>query len=102
MKVVTLYPEDIRAMFDCDYTDYIQGGCCYDGKLFNVAGGTLRTPDCPHPPRMQIVDMEAQKQLFCIHLADFGLSIEPEMIDFEGDTLYYMDGSGPVCRIRFS
>ena len=26
---------------------------------------------------------------------------EPEMIDFGGDTLYYMDGSGTVCKVEF-
>jgi len=101
VNVVTLNREDILATFDCDYTDYIQGGCCYDGKLFNIAGGTLKSPTFPHPPRMQIVDMDARKQLALISLADFGLVIEPEMIDFGGDTLYYMDGSGTVCKVEF-
>jgi len=101
VNVVTLKREDIRAMFDCAYTDYIQGGCCYEGRLFNIAGGTLNSPTFPYPPRLQIVDMEGRKQLECIELAEFGLVVEPEMIDFEGNTLYYMDGSGTVCTIEF-
>lgn len=101
VNVVTLNKEDIQAMFDCDYTDYIQGGCCYDGKLFNIAGGSVTSPAAPHPPRLQIVDTEARKQLVHINLAEFGLLAEPEMIDFEGDTLYYMDGEGLVRRIEF-
>ena len=101
VNVVTLQKEDARAIFDCAYTEYIQGGCCYGGKLFNIAGGTVNSPTFPYPPRMQIVDMDAQKQLALIELADFGLTVEPEMIDFEGDELYYMDGSGAVNRIEF-
>lgn len=101
VKVVTLQESDIQAMFDCDYTDYIQGGCSYGGMLFNIAGGTLKSANFPYPPRLQVVDMVAQKQLAYIELADFGLEIEPEMIDFEGDTLYYMDASGVVNSIEF-
>lgn len=101
VKVVTLLKKDVQAMFDCDYTGYIQGGCCYGGLLFNIAGGTVKSPDCPHPPRLQVVDMQAGKQLTHLLLADFGLTIEPEMIDFEGDTLYYMDASGQVNTLEF-
>ena len=101
VKVVTLEETDIQAMFDCDYTAYIQGGCCYDGKVFNIAGGTIKSPDYPHTPKLQVVDMIARKQLVCLELADFGLTIEPEMIDYEGDTMYYMDASGAVNAVEF-
>lgn len=101
VKVVTLEKSGIQAMFDCDYTDYIQGGCSYGGLLINIAGGTIKSPTFPHPPRLQVVDMKEKKQLAYIELADFNLTIEPEMIDFEGDTLYYMDASGEVNIIEF-
>jgi hypothetical protein len=37
----------------------------------------------------------------CIHFEDYGLSIEPELIDFVGDTCYYCDHSGNVYTIDF-
>lgn len=101
VNVVTLSDRDILSTFDCDYTDYIQGGCCYDGKLFNIAGGNYNSTVFCHPPRMQIVDMKERRQLAFIELADFGLLVEPEMIDFDGDRIVYMDGSGMVYEIDF-
>ena len=100
-NVVTLRKDDIIDMFDGEYSNYLQGACAYGGMLVSVEGFTTDNPDNPRRPRMQIIDMTAKKQLACVELTRFGLLIEPELIDFSGGDLLYMDASGAAYRIEF-
>lgn len=100
-NVVTLSKDDIIDMFDSEYSNYLQGACAYGGMLISVEGFTTDDPAHPRRPRMQIIDMYARKQLACVELTRFGLLTEPELVDFSGDELIYMDASGAAYRIDF-
>lgn len=102
-RVVTLTEADILAHFETPYSGIIQGACAYDGKIFSVEGGTVPkdNPNPKWPPRMRIIDTDEKCEKAVIHLAEVGLLIEPEMLDFEGDVFYYMDSHGYVYTIDF-
>lgn len=100
-NVVTLEKGDIIDMFDCGYSNYLQGACAYGGMLISVEGFTVEDPGHPRRPRMQVIDMRKKKRLACVELCGYGLMIEPELIDFYGDRLIYMDASGAAYRIEF-
>ena len=96
---VTLTPSDILAQFDCDYHDYIQGACCHGHKIYSVEGFNA---DGKHPPAIRVIDTEAGREVLCEKLAEFCCLIEPECIDFYGDTCYYSDADGVLYTIDFS
>ena len=100
-KVYTLEESDIVSYFDTPYHKIIQGACAYDGKIFSIEGGTVKDPNPKFPPKMRIIDTDQKCQAAVIDLIAPGLTIEPELIDFEGDTFYYMDSSGAVYTIEF-
>lgn len=95
---VTLSPADILTQFDCDYHDYVQGGCCHGGKIYSVEGFHA---DGEHPPALRVIDTLAQKQVLLTALADHGCLIEPECIDFWGETCCYSDAHGAVYTVEF-
>lgn len=101
VNVVTLMPGDVRKSFDGPYSNYLQGACAYCGRLFSVEGFNVKSPDEANRPRMQVIDMDAERQAADIDLTALGLYTEPELIDFAGDTLYYMDASGAVYTFEF-
>lgn len=101
VNTVILSSEDIKTQFDLGYSNYVQGGCARDGILYSLEGGTVKGPESKVPPRLKVIDMKKQALLSTVELHSFGLSIEPELIDFYGDTLYYMDSSGAVYTIEF-
>lgn len=95
---VTLTKKDVEYFFDCPYHHFVQGACVNDGKIYSLEGFT----DNPeNPPALRIISLKDRKQEMCIHLEDYGLSIEPELIDFVGDTCYYCGHSGNVYTIDF-
>lgn len=100
-KVVTLSTDDIICYFDTPYHKIIQGVCAYNGKIFSVEGGTVKDPNPKFPPRMRIIDTDKKCQVADIDLIAPGLTIEPELVDFEGDIFYYMDSAGNVYTIDF-
>ena len=100
-NVVTLEKTDMLDMFDCEYSNYIQGACAYGGMLISVEGFTVDDPAHPRRPRMQVIDMAERRQLACVELCGAGLMIEPELVDFSGGELFYMDASGAAYRIEF-
>ena len=95
---VTLTPADILTQFDCDYHDYVQGGCCHDGRIYSVEGFHA---DGKHPPAIRVIDTVGGRELICEKLADHGCLIEPECIDFCGDICYYSDAHGALYTIEF-
>ena len=95
---VTLTKKDVEYFFDCPYHHFVQGACVNDGKIYSLEGFT----DNPeNPPALRIISLKDRKQEMCIHFEDYGLSAEPELIDFVGDTCYYCDHSGNVYTIDF-
>jgi len=96
VNAVTLDKADILKMFDGPYSNYLQGACAYGGKLISVEGFNVKNADEVNKPRMQVIDMCEGRQIADYDLFAAGLSIEPELVDYRGDTLYYMDASGAV------
>lgn len=101
VNVVTLEAHDIKSQFDLGYSNYVQGGCAKNGLLYSLEGGTVKGPDCKVPPRLKVIDMVKKELLATVELHSFGLSIEPELIDFYGDEIYYMDSFGAVYTVAF-
>ena len=97
-KEVTLNICDIKEYFDCEYHRFVQGACFYNGKIYSLEGFT---EDKENPPVMRIIDVKEKKQTEYIKFGDFGLTIEPEMIDFENDICYYADNHGNLYVIDF-
>ena len=91
VRKVTLGVNDIKDMFDVEYHHYVQGACCHNGKIYSVEGFTNNEKN---PPALRIINTETKKQELCVMFADLGMSIEAEMIDFNGDICYYSDVKG--------
>ena len=95
---VILNVGDIKEYFDCEYHHYVQGACFHDGKIYSLEGFT---GDEKNPPAMRIIDVKQKKQTEYIKFEEFGLTIEPEMIDFENDICYYADNHGNLYEMVF-
>lgn len=95
---VVLTAEEIKSQFDCDYHRFIQGACVYQGKIYSLEGFT---EDKKNPPALRVVDPERKCQQEMFLFSDYGLTIEPEMIDFAGGICYYADHSGNLYRLEF-
>ena len=98
VKRVVLQKEDIIDTFDCEYQRYIQGACFHDGIIYSLEGFTN---DQNNPPAIRLVDVAAKKQKEVYYFSDFGLTIEPELIDFERGNCYYADHDGNVFVLAF-
>lgn len=95
---VVLTPEDIRFQFDCEYHRYVQGGCVHEGKIYSLEGFT---EDEKRPPALRIIDPEERRQQEMFLFADYGLTVEPEMIEFADGICYYCDHSGNLYTLEF-
>ena len=95
---VVLTPTDILSQFDCDYHDFVQGACCHGGRIYSVEGFHA---DGKHPPAMRVIDTVAGVQERYIDLVAHNCLIEPECIDFVGDTCYYSDAHGALYIVEF-
>ena len=95
---VVLREEDILTQFDCPYHHYVQGACCHDGKIYSLEGITNSEEN---PPALRIIDTDRECQETLVMMGDFGLTIEPELIDFAGDTCWYCDNSGNLYVLKF-
>ena len=102
VNVVRLTVSDIKSFFDCEYSNYLQGACYYDNKIYSLEGfsGTAK------PAKLQIIDLVNQKQLTSINLYGIGLIIEPEFVDVYDGVLYYSDAEGrlfsfgKICELQ--
>ena len=98
VKKITLTKEDIIDTFDTEYHRFIQGACCEKGKIYSLEGFS---GDEVNPPALRIISTNDKKQLECVYFGDFGLTIEPELIDFENNVCYYGDNHGNLYVIEF-
>ena len=101
VPVLALMEEDILSRFDCPYSHFIQGACAQGGVLCSVEGFDAHSPEDENPPVLRIIDTEKQEQLAEIDLFSLGLKDEPELVDFRGDALIYMDGHGHAFSLEF-
>ena len=98
VKKVTLQPSDIKKQFDCPYHHYFQGACFHDGKVYSLEGFGLGSKNIA---ALRIIDTAAGQQILYEQFYDYGLTNEPEFIDFWGDTCYYSDAHGNVFILEF-
>ncbi len=98
VRKVTLRAEDIKVKFDCPYHNYIQGACFHDGKIYSLEGFGLGAKNVA---AMRIIDTVSGQQLEYIPFFAQGLTNEPELIDFSGDTCYYSDAHGNLYVLEF-
>lgn len=98
VKHVVLQKEDIKDYFDTDYHKFIQGGCFHNGIIYSVEGFTNSKEV---PPAIRLIDVKKKKQQAMYHFQDFGLTIEPELIDFDGEICYYSDDQGNLHELIF-
>ena len=101
VKVVTLQKEDILSTFDDAYMRYMQGACAYDGKIYSAEGFDMKKSVGINHPAIRIIDMDERKQLQYFDLYAQGMDLEPELMDFAGNTLYYMDVVGNTYSVEF-
>ena len=97
VNVVALTADKILKQFDSEYSNFVQGACFHDGKIYSVEGFS----GADNAPKMQIIDPAAGEQYAAIDLWNIGLKIEPEFVDFYEGTLYYVDASGKVYTFLF-
>jgi len=95
---VTLKKEDIIDFFDCEYHRYIQGACCKNDIIYSLEGFSN---DKNNPPAIRLIDikLKKQKEIYCF--SDFGLTVEPEFIDFDNENCYYADSHGNLYELIF-
>lgn len=89
---------EILSYFDTDYMQYMQGACFYGGKIYSLEGFTSNEK---YPPAIRVINVESKAEELFLLFADFGLSVEPEFIDFYNDTCYYIDAYGSTYVIAF-
>lgn len=95
---IVLTKNDIIDTFDTEYHHFIQGACCENGKIYSLEGFS---GDKINPPALRIISPADKKQIDCIYFGNFGLTIEPELIDFENNICYYCDNHGNLYTIEF-
>ena len=95
---VILQISDIKEYFDCEYHHYIQGACCYNGKIYSLEGFT---GSVDNPPALRVIDTDTKRMVDFKHFEDFGMNIEPEMIDFYNGTCYYGEHNGNIYKLFF-
>lgn len=98
VKCAVLKKEDIKEYFDIEYHKFMQGACCHKGFIYSVEGFTNNTGN---PPALRIIDIKNKKQSEFYLFGDYGLSVEPELIDFYNDICYYSDDEGNFYRLEF-
>lgn len=96
---VTLQKEDILSQFDCEYHHFIQGACAHGGKVYSVEGFHLKWSK--ETPALRVIDLEKQTQELLVNFPEYGEEIEPELIDFRGETCYYSNSDGELFTIEF-
>ena len=101
-NVVTLETEDIKEMFDCGYSHFLQGACYHDNKIFSVEGFNVADPaNIKNPPRLQIIDLGTRTVCADIDLYGHGLAYEPEFIEIYQGCVYYGDSTDTLYRLSF-
>ena len=101
VNCVNLSVDDILEYFDCEYHNFLQGAVMHSGKIYSVEGFTVGRQGPPSNPALRVISPADKRQELRVNFEDFGLTIEPEFIDFRGDTCYYGDGHGNLYVITF-
>lgn len=97
VKKVVLEKSNIKYYFDCPYHHFIQGGILNDGKIYSLEGFT---GSVENPPAMRIIDTKLKEEISYIKFEEYGLKVEPEMIDFYKNECIYGDHNGNIYKIN--
>lgn len=98
VPTLVLNENDIVDMFDAPYHYYVQGACAYGGKIYSTEGFTNSTMA---PAAIRVISGALKCEELCVKLADYGIDIEPEFIDFYDGKCYYSDNQGNLYIIEF-
>lgn len=96
--VYTLTQEDILEQFDCEYQRFIQGACCHGGIIYSLEG----LAKLPEDHALVMISTEQKRRLQTYRFLDYGLQIEPELIDFYNGQCIYADNVGNCYVLDFS
>ena len=92
---VVLTEADLLEYFDGGYHHYMQGAALFGGRIYSAEGFSSHPV---HRPALRVVDLAAKEERY-VELATFGLTNEPECIDFFGEVCIYSDAHGNLYRI---
>ena len=95
---VVLGKDQLLRTFDCPYQHYIQGACLEGDLIYSLEGFTA---SAENPPAIRIIDTLAGKEQQAIFFGDYGMTVEPEWIDFSQGICYYADHDGNVYTLTF-
>ena len=95
---MVLTTQDIIEKFDCPYQRYIQGAAYRKGLIYSLEGFT---DDAENLPAIRIIDVNNKTQIRKFVFSDYGLTIEPEMIEFYNNRCYYSDNDGNLFNLVF-
>ena len=98
VKRVVLTPEDVCDRFDCPYHRFIQGGIAHNGRVYSTEGFEN---DLVNRPAIRVIDLNEKREILYVDLMEYGYKMEPEMIDFHGESCYYSDAVGNLYRLEF-
>lgn len=96
---VVLETCDIKGYFDVEYQRYIQGACLHDDKIYSLEG--FSATSLLNKPLLRIIDTNSKTAEVIKLSEDYGLDIEPEMIDFDGETCYFCNHYGDLYKLEF-
>ncbi len=95
---VVLHEKDLLSSFDGPQLFYIQGATAHKGNIYSTEGFGEREGEIS---AIRIFDAESGKEKAYHNLVKLGLPIEPEWIDFWGDTCFYSGADGILYRLEF-
>lgn len=85
--VCTLTTDDILDSWTTVYADYIQGGCVHNGMIWSISGADGQWGAA----RCRVVSPDTKAVVATFNFVTDDNAVEPEFIDFDGDTCYYGD-----------
>lgn len=95
VNLVTLREEDILDMFDVPYSNYLQGACYHDGKIYSTEGmGTGVAPN-----GVRIIDLNNRIEDSFVDFFATKYWKEAEFIDFWNEDCYFSDFTQQVYRL---
>ena len=95
VRRAVLTKADIKTCFDAPYHKYIQGACCHGGLIYSLEGFTNKSP------AIRIINPSRKEQEAHFDLLEYGLTVEPEFIDFHRDRCIYSDADGGIFELIF-
>lgn len=93
-NVVTLQTADIVDHFKTEWFNFIQGAEYKSGKILSLEGFSSDPL-----ARLRVIDLKIKKVIREYNLYNAGLMIEPEMISYDDDILYFSNNRGDLYTL---